>query len=122
VPRLLLGDRFLFEDVLGRRKYLPVEFFQHFSVFSTFLWESFDGLPGQRYVSNQQYQLIDANSNIIDSKMWHQSVVRRSRITMSVILDAVTDEFVDGLACPRCSTSEAFAKPDMSIQWYRAYI
>jgi hypothetical protein len=118
VPKLLLGDRFLFEDVLGRRKYLPLEFFQHYSIFSSFLQEFFDGLPGQQYVSRRQYQLTDANSNIISSKIWHQSVVRRPKVTMSIILDTVGDELVDGLACPRCSTSETFAKPNMSIQWY----
>jgi hypothetical protein len=118
MPRLLLGDRFLFEDVLGRRKYLPIEFFQHYSVFSSFLRESFDGLPGQRYVFHKQYQLTDANNNIISSKIWHQSVVRRPKVAMSIILDPVVDELVDSLACPRCSKSETFAKPDMSIQWY----
>jgi hypothetical protein len=118
MPKFLLSDRFLFEDVLGRRKYLPIEFFQHYSVFSSFLQESFDGLPGQQYVSRQQYQLTDANSNIISSKIWHHSVVRRPKVTMSIILDPVRDELVDGLACPRCATSETFAKPDMSIQWY----
>jgi hypothetical protein len=37
---------------------------------------------------------------------------------MSIILDPVVDELVDGLACPRCSISEPFAEPDMSFQWY----
>jgi hypothetical protein len=118
MPKLLLGDRFLFEDVLGRRKYLPIEFFQHYSVFSSFLQESFDGLPGQQYVSRRQYQLTDANSNIINSKIWHRSVARKPKVTMSIILEPVVDDLFDNLACPRCSTSETFAKPNMSIQWY----
>jgi hypothetical protein len=55
---------------LGRQKYLPVGFFQHCTIFNSFLLEYFDGLPGQQYVSRRQYQLTDANSNIIDNKIW----------------------------------------------------
>ena len=109
---------FLFEDVLGRQKFLPVEFFQHYRVFNSFLQESFVGLPGQRYVSNRQFQLMDAKNNVINSSMWRQSVVKRTKVAMTVVLDTVQDELVDGLACPRCSTTESFAKPNSSIQWY----
>lgn len=108
----------MFEDVLGRRKYLPFEFFQHYSVFTTFLQESFNGIPGQRYVMNRQYQLMDARNNIIENKTWRQLVGRRSQVKMLVILDAVDDVFVDGMGCPRCSTSAPFAKPNMDVQWY----
>jgi hypothetical protein len=118
VPRLLLNDSILFEDVLGRRKYLPVEFFQHYSVFSAFLKESFEGAPGQRYVTNRQYQLYDANNSVIESNKWQGAVVKRSKVTMSIVLDKLTDELVDEMACPRCWASEKFAKPGMTIQWY----
>lgn len=117
-PRLLLGDRFLFKDVLGRQKYLPVEFFQHYNVFNSFLQESFTGLPGQRYISKRQFHLTDGNNDVISSKVWQQTVVQRSKIVMTVVLDAVEDELIDGLACPRCSTLETFAKPDTTIEWY----
>lgn len=37
---------------------------------------------------------------------------------MTIILDPVDDELIDGLTCPRCSTSEPFAEPNMSVEWY----
>ncbi len=52
ISRLLLGNNILFEDVLGRRKNLPVEFFQYYDVFSTFLRKSFQGFPREKYVVN----------------------------------------------------------------------
>lgn len=114
MPRLLLGDSILFEDVLGRRKYLPVDFFQHYSVFSSFLRESFEGVPGQKYVLNQQYRLNDVDNDIVDSGKWRQTVIRRSKVTMSVVLDYVNDV---EMACPRCWTSERSSKPGANIQW-----
>jgi hypothetical protein len=119
ILRLLKADSILFEDVLGRQKYLPVEFFQHYSVFVTFLQESYDGKPGQRYVLSRQYRLQDADYKVINGRKWHQVIARRSKVTMSVILDALSDILLDGMACPRCLTAECFSKPGMNIQWYR---
>jgi hypothetical protein len=118
IPRLLKADSILFEDFLGRQRYLPVEFFQHYNTFVAFLEESFDGKPGQRYVFSRQYRLQDPKNNVINERKWHEAVAQRSNVTMSVILDTITDILVDGMACPRCLTADCFSKPGMNIQWY----
>ena len=115
---LLKADSILFEHVFGRQKYLPVEFFQHYNVFVTFLEESFDGKPGQRYVLSRQFRLQDAKNNAINGRKWHEAISKRSNITMSVILDTMTAILVDGTACPRCLTAGYFSESDMNIQWH----
>ncbi|TVY49065.1 hypothetical protein LOCC1_G001366 [Lachnellula occidentalis] len=121
IPKMLLGNNnILFEDVLGRRKYLPVEFFQHYNVFNTFLRESFTGVPGQRYVFNQQYRLTDSRNELVDSTIWKQTIEKRSKIMMAVILGKLTE---DEISCPSSSCSliyttnvsvNDFAKPNQT--------
>jgi hypothetical protein len=117
IPMLLKAESILFDDVLGRQKYLPVEFFQHYSVFVAFLQESFYGKLGQRYVLSRQYRLQDADNKVINGRKWHQVIARGSKVTMSVILDVLSDILLDGMVCPRCLTTECFSKPGMNIQW-----
>jgi hypothetical protein len=116
MPKLLLGNSsILFEDVLGRRKYLTVEFFQHYNVFNTFLKESFTGVPGQKYVFNQQYQLTGSNNEIVDRKTWQQTVAKRSKVVMSVMLEKMAEE---GVSCPRYWMPESSTKLGINVQWY----
>jgi len=115
IPKMLLDNNsILFEDVLGRRKYLPIEFFQHYNVFNTFLRESFTGAPGQRYVFNQQYRLNDSRNELVDSTTWRKTIKNRSKIMMSVMLEKLTE---DEVSCPRCWMPESSTQLGTIVQW-----
>ncbi|TVY38143.1 hypothetical protein LSUB1_G002853 [Lachnellula subtilissima] len=114
IPKMLLNNNsILFEDVLGRRKYLPIEFFQHYNVFNTFLRESFTGVPGQRYVLNQQYRLTDSRNELVDSTTWRKTITNRSKIMMSVMLEKLTE---DEVSCPRCWMPESSTQLGAIVQ------
>lgn len=114
MPKLLLGtNSVLFEDVLGRRKYLPVELFQNFTVFNTFLRESFIGVPGQEYVNGRRYQLTNAENTVVDHSDWQKTVLRRSKIAMFILLERIVE---DEVVCPRCWMPESSKKVSVSVQ------
>lgn len=122
IPKMLLDNNsILFEDVLGRRKYLPIEFFQHYNVFNTFLRESFMGVPGQRYIFNQQYRLADSKNELVDSTTWQETIIKRSNIITSVMLEKLTDD-EDGTSCPRCWMPKTSTEQSVVVQWYRTSV
>ncbi|KAF1976696.1 hypothetical protein BU23DRAFT_32573 [Bimuria novae-zelandiae CBS 107.79] len=59
-PAFQPGDSIHFEDVLGRSKILPYEYFRYIEVFNSFLEAQFRGLPGERKVLQRQYLILHA--------------------------------------------------------------
>lgn len=94
-------DSIHFIDALGRTKYLPYEFFRHFKMFEAMLRSDFEGLPGERKVSQSQYIIITSTStnySPIDRVNWQQRVFPETKIKMSVVMERLvaTSGF-----CPR---------------------
>ena len=96
------GDQIHFEDVLGRTKTLPYEYFRHWEVFESMLRCDFRGFPGEAKVLQGQYLLLDSTSQKeqIDRDAWQQRVFPGTRVKMSVLMQnlGATSGF-----CPRPS-------------------
>ena len=96
------GDQFHFEDVLGRTKNLPYEYFRHWEVFESMLRCEFRGFPGEAKVLQGQYLLLGSTleKDQIDKDAWRQRVFPGSRVKMSILMQdlGVTSGF-----CPRPS-------------------
>lgn len=94
------GDKIHFEDVLGRTKTLPYEYFRHWEVFESMLRCEFKGIPGEEKVSQGQYLLMNGTStkNRIEGEAWQQRVFPGTKVKMSVIMQKIgaTSGF-----CPR---------------------
>ena len=96
------GDQFHFEDVLGRTKTLPYEYFRHWEVFESMLRCEFKGFPGEAKVLQGQYLLLDSTleKNEIDRDAWRQRVFPGSRVKMSVLMQHLG---ATSGSCPRPS-------------------
>ena len=93
-------DSVHFEDVLGRNKLLPYDYFRHWDVFDSMLRCEFRGLPGEQKVIGGDYDLLDnqVHGVTIGKEAWQRMVFPGTKIKMSVILE--TFEVVGGF-CPR---------------------
>ena len=89
-----------FEDVLGRKKLLPYDYFRHWDVFDSMLRCEFKGLPGEQKVIGGAYVLMNSQLHgvTIRKESWQRMVFPGTQIKMSVILE--TFEVVGGF-CPR---------------------
>ena len=93
-------DSVHFEDVLGRKKLLPYDYFRHWDVFDSMLRCEFKDLPGEQKVIGGDYVLMDSQVQgvTIGKKAWQRMVFPGTKIKMSVVLE--TFEVVGGF-CPR---------------------
>ncbi len=93
-------DSVHFEDVLGRKKFLPYDYFRHWDVFDSMLRCEFKGLPGEQKVIGGDYVLMNSQLRgvTIGKESWQRMVFPGTRIKMSVVLE--TFEVVGGF-CPR---------------------
>ena len=89
-----------FEDVLGRKKLLPYDYFRHWDVFDSMLRCEFKGLPGEQKVIGGNYVLMNSQLHgvTIGKESWQRMVFPGTEIKMSVVLE--TFEVVGGF-CPR---------------------
>ena len=96
------GDQIHFEDVLGRTKTLPYEYFRHWEVFESMLRCEFRGFPGEAKVLQGQYLLMNSTlaNDQIDRDAWQQRVFPGTRVKMSVLMQNLGA--TSGL-CPRPS-------------------
>ncbi|KAJ4375956.1 hypothetical protein N0V83_001235, partial [Neocucurbitaria cava] len=62
-PAFQAEDSVRFEDVLGRTKYLPYEYFRHIEVFDSYLQTQFKGLPGEQKVLQRRYLILHSGQN-----------------------------------------------------------
>ncbi|KAF2650852.1 hypothetical protein K491DRAFT_696944 [Lophiostoma macrostomum CBS 122681] len=90
-PTAQPSDCFLFEDVLGRTRSLPYEYFRYPEVFQSFLKTQFQGLPGERSVLKGQYLIHDAKSNHepVWDEEWVCAVFPGSILKMSTVIAGV---------------------------------
>ena len=93
-------DSIHFEDVLGRKKLLPYEYFRHWDVFDSMLRCEFKGLPGEWKVRTGDYVLMNSKVQgvTISRESWQRMVFPGTHIRMSVVLRAFR---VLGGSCPR---------------------
>ena len=103
IPRVMFlsrQDSVHFEDVLGRKKLLPYDYFRHWDVFNSMLRCEFKGLPGERKVCTGDYVLMDSQKQGVTFKKeaWPLMVFPVTKIKMSVVLE--TFHVVGGF-CPR---------------------
>ena len=103
IPRGMLlsqQDSIHFEDVLGRKKLLPYDYFRHWDVFDSMLRCEFKGLPGEEKVTGGDYVLIESQvqGTTIRMEAWQRMVFPGTKIKMSVVLETF---HVFGGFCPR---------------------
>ena len=93
-------DSVHFEDVLGRKKLLPYDYFRHWDVFDSMLRCEFKGLPGEQKVIGGDYVLMDSQVHgvTIGKEAWQRMVFPGTKIKMSSVLE--TFQVVGGF-CPR---------------------
>ena len=93
-------DSVHFEDVLGRKKLLPYDYFRHWDVFDSMLRCEFKDLPGEQKVAGGDYVLMDSQVQgvTIGKEAWQRMVFPGTKIKMSVVLE--TFQVVGGF-CPR---------------------
>ena len=93
-------DSVHFEDVLGRKKLLPYDYFRHWDVFDSMLRCEFKDLPGEQKVIGGDYVLMDSQVQgvTIGKEAWQRMVFPGTKLKMSVVLE--TFQVVGGF-CPR---------------------
>ena len=93
-------DSVHFEDVLGRKKFLPYDYFRHWDAFDSMLRCEFKNLPGEQKVTFGDYVLINSQVQgvTIGKEAWQRMVFPGTKIKMSVVLE--TFQVVGGF-CPR---------------------
>ena len=93
-------DSVHFEDVLGRKKLPPYDYFRHWDVFDSMLRCEFKGLPGEQEVIGGDYVLMNSQVHgvTIGKEAWQRMVFPGTKIKMSVVLE--TFQVVGGF-CPR---------------------
>ncbi|KAH8742784.1 hypothetical protein BGZ57DRAFT_382080 [Hyaloscypha finlandica] len=126
-PLLQQSDSIQFEDVLGRTKHLPYQFFRYWPMLVTYLQMEFRDLPGERLVNEGQYYIMDARSNgrsITDTE-WERYVFPGAHVMMSMIVTS----FLRGKGMcsrPNCtkrtqledSPSSMFQCPDCGTRYF----
>jgi hypothetical protein len=136
LPRFLLcGDRFLFEDAVGRKKWLPCTQFQYWEVgiksphliiennnediqiFYEFLSTSFRNTPGLKLVLAQSFLVQNGyNGHPITQHTWRAVIQPKSKIIMSMLLEyqAIRQ---GRCADPLCSGRISFIDEDTTRIW-----
>ncbi|KAL9618414.1 MAG: hypothetical protein Q9160_006855 [Pyrenula sp. 1 TL-2023] len=102
-----------FLDALDRQRTLPWDIFHQWEPFEGLLKADFRGLSAEAQVLSGSYHLIDEKRKhtLISPEAWSQSIFPGARVSMSVILSALTAS--DGI-CPRQGCSAALQKVGQS--------
>ncbi|PQE31543.1 Ankyrin repeat-containing protein [Rutstroemia sp. NJR-2017a WRK4] len=117
-PLLLYGDHFLFEDAIGRRKWLPCLQFQHWENFYGLLVDSFQGTSGLNRVLNGQFVVLNSYNEVpIHKRMWRSGIQPKSRIHMAIIVESIAAG-KNKCATPSCPGQIDFGKNEITGQWY----
>lgn len=115
------ANTFLFEDVLGRQKSLPYEYFRHINVFNAFLGTEFRGLPGERYVLEKQYAILDVRrgEKAIGEDEWALNVFPGAILAMSALVEPTYAQMNDATHCPRpnCHGKGRAQDQRLSLTW-----
>ena len=115
LTRLLISDSIIFEDALGRTRYLPFEFFQHWDVFLPYLHKTFEQVPGLYGISRRRYHLVNTRTGtIIDPQLWTASVKPGSCLSMAMVAYKIAHA---KRACPHCGGSQKWTGPDTFATW-----
>jgi len=113
--RVLVGDSIIFDDALGRTRYLPFEFFQHWDVFLPYLHKTFEQVPGLYNLTRRRYHLVNSRTGtIIDPQMWTASVRPGSRLSMAMVIFKTSST---KRACPHCGGTQKWTGPDSFATW-----
>ncbi|KIW29895.1 uncharacterized protein PV07_05681 [Cladophialophora immunda] len=108
MSRLLISDSIIFEDALGRTRYLPFEFFQHWEVFLPYLHKSFDQVPGLYNINRRRYHLVNSRTgSIIDPQLWSAQVKPNARLSMAMVVFKISG---NERACPHCGGKQRWAQ------------
>ncbi|MCJ1244587.1 hypothetical protein MMC30_001785 [Trapelia coarctata] len=102
--RLTGGDCIFFEDVLGRSKRLPYEYFRHAEIFEVFIRTSFLDVPGKSEVSDNKFRLLTSNGKQLSWKTWEKYAKPGVAVFMSIEKNILLGEQGH---CPRCWEIEA---------------
>ncbi|PVH86310.1 hypothetical protein DL98DRAFT_582889 [Cadophora sp. DSE1049] len=87
IPLLMIGDRFSFEDALGRTQLLSCADFQSWKIFRAFLEISFEGLLGFSYVVQSRFEIMNAfNGAVINESFWRAILQLKTKLIVAVIL------------------------------------
>ncbi|RAL59241.1 hypothetical protein DID88_006956 [Monilinia fructigena] len=100
VPSFLLNDNITFIDAFNRPRSLPYGTYRNWGTFTRFLQTSFEGIPGNRQIMDDNFWLTDNMGRTIDQSNWECSVRPKAQISMSIILD----NWVIRDCCPKCRT------------------
>lgn len=86
-PSLLLQDNITLEDALGRTMSLPYEHFRYWPVFLARLQSSFNGMPGEWKVKENQFRILNLRmgGEFISGSDWHRMVFPGARLAMSMV-------------------------------------
>lgn len=115
LTRLLVSDSIIFDDALGRTRYLPFEFFQHWDVFLPYLHKTFEQVPGLYNLTRRRYHLINSRTGtIIDPQMWTANVRPGSRLSMAMVVFKISST---ERACPHCGGTQKWTGPDTFATW-----
>ncbi|CAO2647556.1 Nn.00g084780.m01.CDS01 [Neocucurbitaria sp. VM-36] len=101
-PAFQPEDSVRFEDVLGRTKSLPYEYFRHIEVFNSYLRIQFKGLPGEQKVLQRQYLILDTspNGSLISEEEWGNMIFPGASLVMSALVEQMgMQEMLN--RCPR---------------------
>ena len=104
-------DSVHFEDVLGRKKLLPYDYFRHWDVFDAMLRCEFKDLPGEQKVRGGDYVLMNSQVQgmTIGKEAWQRMVFPGTKIRMSVVLETFQ---VVGNFCPKPNCPGMVEIPD----------
>jgi len=102
-PGYSSADTFRFEDVLGRSRTLPYEYFRHIDVFRAFLRTEFRGLPGEQQVLTKQYTIMDTRNDdvSIEDDAWGVVVFPGATLVMTVLVEILMANRKTAANCPR---------------------
>jgi hypothetical protein len=102
-PTFNPADTFQFEDVLGRSKNLPYEYFRHIDVFRAFLQTEFRGFPGEQQVFDKQYSIMDTRGQQtqVNEEDWAVTVFPGATLVMSVLVEMMVAQRMAAAKCPR---------------------
>jgi hypothetical protein len=122
LPSMLSGiiqEDIYFEDVLGRTEKLQYSTFRYWSVFYSWLVESFSGKPGRRKVIENQYFIMhtDHSYGIIRGReQWNQKVLPGMRLCMSIVMHWLHHGSGECLK-PECTGQIAPLRNESAHQW-----
>ena len=94
---------FYFQDVLGREHELPYDYFKHWGIFAAMLKQTFKGLPGEKYISQNRYYLRRSGlgHRRLGPDTWDHNVFPGTKVQMTIPVP--WNQYA--MSCARCGCS-----------------